>query len=371
MPALPAQARAGVAALPSEQEVPIALLIDASSGQVLFAREPDRRFMPASITKVMTAYVAFELISEGRLSPRQEFTMDAATFRDWQRKGSTLFLGLGSRTSVDTLLHGITTVSANDASIVLAKGASGSVERWVALMNFKARQLGMRDSHFGLPNGWMDDGRTFVSAWDLAMLGRALVTRHNRLYHQYFGHASYSYNGITQPNHDPITGIVAGADGIKTGFTEQAGFGFLGTAMRGDERLVMVVAGVDDGRTRRRAAQEFMEWGFAAFDRRVLLVRNARVGAAAVQGGAEREVSLVTPLPVAALLPRGTNAKFALSLRYVGPVQAPIKAGDEIAELQVLVNGRLSHRVPLVAAADVPRANILQRLRNGLLGLFG
>ena len=368
---MPVGAQAPVAAIPAPHEAPVALLVDASSGQVLFSREAERRFMPASITKVMTAYVAFELIREKRLFPSQTFVMDPEAFRVWHRKGSTMFLGLGEPVSVDNLLHGITTVSANDGSIVLAKGAAGSVERWVALMNLKARQLGMRDSHFGLPNGWMDEGRTYVSARDLALLGRTLVTTDRVLYHRYFGHRFFTYNGITQPNHDPITGVVPGADGIKTGFTEQAGFGFLGTAQRGGQRLVMVVAGVDDGKTRARAARSLMEWGFAAFDRHVLLPGKVRLGEAAVQGGAEDSVPLVTRDAVAALLPRGTSAKFSAVLHYDGPIRAPIRRGEQIAQLEVRINGARSHWLPVVASRDVARANIVQRLRNGLFGLFG
>ncbi len=367
----PAAARDILPAVPTPEEAPIALLVDASSGQVLFARETERRFVPASITKVMTSYVAFELMHEGRIKPDQIFAMDAEAFRNWRRKGSTMFLGLGEPVSVDMLLHGITTVSANDGSIVLAKGVSGSVEGWVALMNVKARQLGMRDSHFGLPNGWMDEGRTYVSARDLALLGRTLVTRHKDLYHRYYGQRTFTFNGITQQNHDPITGVVPGADGIKTGFTEQAGYGFLGTAQRGGERLVMVVAGVDDGRTRRKAAQQFMEWGFAAFDRHVLLPDHARLGVAEVQGGASREVRLTTDEAVSALLPRGESAKFATVLHYAGPIEAPIRKGEQIAQLEVRINGKRSHWLPVVAAETVSRANIFQRLRNGLLGLLG
>ncbi len=367
----PAGAREVLPAIPTPQEAPIALLVDASSGQVLYTREAARRFVPASITKVMTTYVAFEMMRAGRLSPSKQFAMDAAAFRDWHRKGSTMFLGLSEPVSVDTLLHGITTVSANDGAIVLAKGAAGSVEGWVALMNIKARQLGMRDSHFGLPNGWMDEGRTYVSARDLALLGRTLVTRHSQLYHRYYGQRSYSFNGITQQNHDPITGVVPGADGIKTGFTEQAGSGFLGTAQRGGERLVMVVAGVDDGKTRRKAAQEFMEWGFTAFDRHVLLPEHARLGVADVQGGASRQVGLVAADAVSALLPHGTTAKFAAILHYAGPIRAPIRRGEQIAQLEVRIDGKRSHWLPVLAAEAVPRANIFQRLVNGLLGLFG
>ena len=160
---LGAQRPAAVApAIPSEYAAPIAYLLDAGSGQVLYQREIDRRFMPASITKVMTTFLAFEWMEGGRLFPQQVYSVRPETFRKWHRKGSTMFLPADARVTVDDLLHGVTTVSANDGAIVLAEGAAGSVEDWVAAMNAKAREIGMADSHFGNPNGWMDDGKTFV-----------------------------------------------------------------------------------------------------------------------------------------------------------------------------------------------------------------
>ncbi|HCI62017.1 MAG TPA: D-alanyl-D-alanine carboxypeptidase, partial [Erythrobacter sp.] len=213
------------AAIPSEADAPIAYLLDATSGQVLYQREIDRRFMPASITKVMTTFLAFEWIDEGRLLRERIFGVRPETFRQWHRKGSTMFLAEDARVSVDDLLHGVTTVSANDGAVVLAEGAAGSVEDWVAAMNAKAREIGMANSHFGNPNGWMDEGRTFVTARDLGTLAQAMVVRHPTKYRHFVGAQGLEYNGIEQRNHDPITGVVPGADGIKTGYTNQAGFG--------------------------------------------------------------------------------------------------------------------------------------------------
>ena len=155
-----------------EDEVPIVLLVDATSGQVLYERNADRRFAPASITKAMTAFTAFELMEEGRLDPRQTFTVRPETFEEWSRKGSTMYLPHDARVTVDELLLGIMNVSANDGAVVLAEGAAGSLHEWSALMNAKAREIGLRDSHFNTPNGWMDEGKTFVSARDLARLAR-------------------------------------------------------------------------------------------------------------------------------------------------------------------------------------------------------
>lgn len=357
-------------ALPDPQVAPIALMIDLSSGQTLFAREPDRRFMPASITKVMTVFLAFELMSEKRLFPRQVFTMSDQAFKDWHRVGSTMFLGDRQRVTVDELLHGITTVSANDGAIVLAEGAAGSVPKWVAMMNAKAREIGMRDSHFGLPNGWPDGGQTYVTARDLATLAQALLTRHPELYHRYFGQHRLSFNGIEQVNHDPVTGVVPGADGIKTGFTNQAGYGFLGTAQRNGRRLVMVIGASPGGMVRRHAARDFLEWGFQAFDSRRLFTKGTQIGTAEVQDGAARSVELVAPGSIRVALPKESAPRVTLALRYEGPLRAPIAKGEEVAELEIKVDGISDSTVPLVAAQAVPKANLLQRLGNGVAGLF-
>jgi D-alanyl-D-alanine carboxypeptidase (penicillin-binding protein 5/6) len=356
--------------VPPAEEVPIALLVDLSSGQTLFAREADRRFMPASITKVMTVFLAFELIGQKKLSPEATLQMSDRAFADWHRVGSTMFLGLHQRVTVDQLLHGITTVSANDGAIVLAEGVAGSVPNWVAMMNAKARELGMRDSHFGMPNGWMDEGRTYVSARDLATLAEAMIERHPALYAHYFGKHRFAFNGIEQVNHDPATGVVPGADGIKTGFTNQAGYGYLGTAQRDGRRLVMVVAAVSDGRTRRKDARELLEWGFSAFDSRQLFAPGDTIGSASVQDGAERSVPLVAPGPVRFAVPSGTSPKVELAIRYEGPLHAPIARGEQVAELQIKVAGMAVGRVPLAAGAAVEKANLVERLANGVAGLL-
>ncbi|QYJ08549.1 D-alanyl-D-alanine carboxypeptidase [Qipengyuania flava] len=351
--------------VPTAEEAPIAYLLDASSGQVLFAREADRRFMPASITKVMTTFLAFEWMEEGRLFPEQVFGVRPATFAEWNRKGSTMFLPADARVTVDDLLHGITTVSANDGAIVLAEGAAGSLEDWLAAMNAKAREIGMGNSHFGTPNGWMDEGRTFTTAHDLGLLGRALVTRHPSKYRHFVGARAFAYNGIEQRNYDPISGVVPGADGIKTGFTNQAGFGFLGSAARDGRRLVMVVAGSPGQRARDRASRSLIEWGFSAFDSLTLFPADTPIGTARIQGGADARVALVAPRPVSIAIPAGdAQPEISLALRYEGPLRAPVAQGEEVAELVVTIEGMPEHRVPLRAAEAVGEAGVLQRVAN-------
>jgi D-alanyl-D-alanine carboxypeptidase (penicillin-binding protein 5/6) len=359
-----------VPAAPTGRESPIALLVDLQSGQPLHSREADRRFLPASVTKVMTAYVAFELIAAGKLSEDQVFTVRPETAEEWSGLGSTMFLQPNQQVAVFDLLRGITSVSANDGCVALAEGTLGSVEEWVAEMNRTAARLGMDDSHFGTPNGYPDEGRTYVSAGDLVKLADALITRHPKLYGRYFGRPGFTFNGFTQPNHDPITGVVAGADGIKTGHTREAGFTFLGSAERNGRRLAMVIAGIEGGELRNRIARDYIEWGFAAFDNRPIFARNAVIGSARVQNGDARYVDLVATRGVFVSAPKGTDPGVTMKLRYLGPVQAPFKAGDAVAELEISVEGQQTYRIPLAAAEDVGEANLFERLLNGVLGLF-
>jgi serine-type D-Ala-D-Ala carboxypeptidase (penicillin-binding protein 5/6) len=359
-----------VPAAPTAAEAPVALLLDLTSGQVLHARSADRRFVPASVTKVMTLYLAFELIEAGRLDPAQVFMMSPLVAREWRRKGSTMFLDVGERVRVDDLLLGIANVSANDGAAVLAEGQAGSVAAWAAEMNRTARELGMTGSHFGTPNGWPDEGRTFTTANDLALLARAMITRHPDKFGYYIGRAGFDYKGIAQVNHDPMIGRVDGADGIKTGFTNEAGFSYLGTAQRDGQRLVLVLAGVENGRLRGRLARAYAEWGFTAFERRRLFAPGAVIGAARVQDGSARHVDLVARGPVALNLPRSGNAKLTATIRYDGPLRAPLAVGEQVAMLEITAPGMAPASIPLFTTAAVETAGPLDRIVNAVAGVF-
>ncbi|WP_407692150.1 D-alanyl-D-alanine carboxypeptidase family protein [Qipengyuania gaetbuli] len=353
---------------PNANDAPIAFLLDLTSGQVLFAREADRRFMPASITKVMTTFLAFEWMEEGKILPQQVVTVRPELWRKWRGVGSTMFLASGARVTMDDLVHGVTTVSANDGAAVLAEGAAGSVDAWVAAMNAKASEIGMRDSHFGTPNGWMDDGRTFVTARDLSTLAAALIRKHPTKYRHFVGQTEFTYNEITQPNHDPISGKVPGADGIKTGFTNQAGYGFLGSAQRNGRRLVMVVAGAPRARVRDRASRALLEWGFRTFDQQQFFAPGTVLGEADVQGGDSGSVRLVARRGVFLSMPKNHQGKVSMTIRYDGPLRAPVATSEKIAELLVQVEGLPEYSVPLVAEEAVEEAGFFDRVINGVRG---
>jgi serine-type D-Ala-D-Ala carboxypeptidase (penicillin-binding protein 5/6) len=354
--------------VPPPESAPIAILVDLSNGQVLHARNADRRFAPASVTKVMTLYLAFELLDERRLDLDQTMVMSPAIFRDWRRKGSNMWLNLGDQVLVRDLLMGIANVSANDGAAVLAEGHAGSIPAWAAAMNAKASELGMTGSYFSSPNGWPDQGQTFTTANDLVALARAMIERHPTKFSEFIGHPGYVYNGIAQINHDPLTGRFAGSDGIKTGFTNEAGFNYLGTARRGNQRLVMVLAGVPNSQLRAKLANDYMEWGFTGFERRRLFEAGAIIAQARVQNGTARQAALLAKGPVEISLPEGHRAALTARIEYEGPLKAPLAAGEEVAILTITSPGMATARIPLMTQNDVQLAGPFARIGNGLAG---
>ncbi len=358
-------------ALPAEaQALPVYLVVDQQSGLQLAAQLPDLRFVPASVTKVMTAYVAFEQIAAGKLSLDRQFIVSAQTAAEWSGKGTSMNLREGDAVSTEMLLHGIATASANDASVVLAEGFAGIVPAWAALMNVEARRLGMKDSHFAGPNGWPDDGATYVSAADLVKLGDAMTERHPDLYRRFFGQRQMIWNGRTLLSRDPVTGFVPGADGIKTGHTREAGYTFLGSAIRQGRRVFVVIAGATSEEQRAKAGRGLIEWAYAAWESRPLFGKGTLVGSAKVQGGNARTLGLLAPRDFALAVPRGeVSPKVRLRIVYKGPIAAPVAKGAQIAELEIRSGPQAVSRLPLVAAQAVGVAGPLDRLWNGLAGL--
>lgn len=367
---LPLQSAAHSQPPPLPERAPVIMVKDLQSGQTLYAEEADRRFAPASVTKVMTAFIVFEMVDSGELDLQRPVQVSEEIADEWSGKGSSMFLEAGDQVTVEQLLFGLTTVSANDAAIVLATTLAGSVDAWLEKMNATARSLDMRDTHYGTPNGWPDQGGTYSTAADLVKLGTAMVERHPDLYRRFIGNHGYTYKQRTQANHDPITGRVEGADGIKTGYTREAGYTFLGSAQRDGRRLMLVIAGADTPRDRNTAAIDFMEWGFDDFENRPVFSPGELVARASVQGGAGTMVDLKTEDGVFAAIPAGTDPDVTLELRYTGPIKAPVAMGAEVAHLRISVAGQPSYEVPLLAAEDVPEANAWQRLINGFFGLF-
>lgn len=359
---------------------PVAFMEDLSSGAILYQKDADRRMPPASMAKMMTVYVAFDLIKRGELKLDQQFEVRPETWRKWHgpAAGSTMFLSSGEKVSVANLLYGIVTLSGNDACVVLAEGISGTEDAFVQRMNEAAKRIGLSNSHFGTSNGWPDNGVTYVTARDLAKLAAATITDHYKLYKQFYSRPDFTWGktlgsgtAITQANRDPLLGRVAGADGLKTGHTEEAGYGFTGSAEQNGRRLVMVVAGLTGFNQRISESVRFMDWGFRAWQAKPVVKQGRKVGDAAVQLGSSSSVGLVAPRDLKVALPAGAVPVLSAKIVYQGPVKAPIKAGDHIADLVVTSPGLPDQTLPLAAEKDVGQAGFFGRAWAGLTGLFG
>ncbi|MET0240269.1 MAG: D-alanyl-D-alanine carboxypeptidase family protein [Sphingobium sp.] len=358
---------------------PVAYMIDLSSGRVLYARDADRPIPPASMAKMMTAHVAFRLIQQKRLKLDQTFTVRPETWKRWHgpAAGSTMFLSVNEQVTVENLLHGIVTLSGNDACVVLAEGIAGTEEAFVQMMNEEAKRMGLKNSRFGNSNGWPDKGLTQVTARDLATIAKATVEETPDLYKRFYATRSFTWGrtmggaDITQGNRNPILGKIAGADGLKTGHTEEAGFGFTGSAEQNGRRLVMVVAGLDSFNGRIAESVRFMDWGFKAWRAVPLFKKGAEVETAEVQGGSDPTVKLIAPKNMAMTLPMSASNDMKVSVVYDGPLKAPIAKGQQVAQLVVRSSEGDTLNMPLVAGEAVEEAGFFGRIWNGLRSLFG
>jgi D-alanyl-D-alanine carboxypeptidase (penicillin-binding protein 5/6) len=358
-----------------------AYLIDVSSGAVLYEKNADARMPPASMAKMMTVEVAFELIDKKQLPLNKMCTVRPETWQKWHgpAAGSTMFLSANEQVSVENLLHGIVTLSGNDASVVLAECIAGTEQAFTDQMNALAKRIGLTNSHFGTANGWPDNGVTYVSARDLATLARSEIENHYALYKKFYSQPSFTWGktlgsnqDITQQNRNPILGHVPGADGLKTGHTDEAGYGFTGSADQNGRRLIEVVAGLDSWNARVQESTRLIQWGFAAWQAKQLFTQGAKVGAAKVQLGSSADVPLIAPRNLAVTVPAGlSSGARSMKIRYQGPLVAPIAKGQEVAQLVITTGDTPPQIVPLVAGEDVGRAGFFGRIWLGLKSLFG
>jgi len=345
---------------------PVAYMVDMESGAVLIDKDSRRSIPPASMAKMMTAYVTFDLIASGKLRPDTRFTVSAETWKAWNNTGSTMFLKPGEKVRVADLLHGVVTLSGNDASIVLAEGIAGSEAEFVKKMNEAARRLGMKDTYFGTANGWPDNGRTRSSAHDLTVLGVRTIQDFPSLYSQYYGRSSFRWNNITQTNRNPLLGKVDGADGIKTGHTNEAGYCFTGTAEQKGRRLMLVVAGLPSTNARAAESVAMLEWGFAAWRAHSLFAKDEIVARIPVQLGIDSKIAVVAPRKLAVTLPAKAAPRYTLSVRFAGPIKAPVRKGAEVAKLVAKFEDGSEQIMPLVAETSVAQAGYWGRVWNGL-----
>jgi D-alanyl-D-alanine carboxypeptidase (penicillin-binding protein 5/6) len=371
---------AAAAAPPFDTAAPVAYMIDLSSGATLYSKDADRRIPPASMAKMMTTHLAFHMIKRGEVKLNQMCQVRPETWRQWHgpQAGSTMFLSPNEQVSVENLLHGIVTLSGNDASVVLAECIAGTEPAFAALMNAEAKRLGMTNSRFGNSNGWPDNGFTFTTARDLGKLAAATIQETPELYKEFYQKESFTWGKtlgggqpITQGNRNPLLGKVQGADGLKTGHTQEAGYGFTGSAEQNGRRLIMVVAGLGSFNQRIEESVKFMDWGFRSWKSQPLFAKGKRVGEAQVQLGSENKVGLVAPRDLAVTLPAGlASGNMRVKIVYDGPIKAPIKQGQHVANLVVQTGDTAPQTMPLIAAEAVEEAGFFGRLWAGIASLF-
>jgi D-alanyl-D-alanine carboxypeptidase (penicillin-binding protein 5/6) len=356
---------------------PYAYMKDLSSGTVLYAKDDDTRMPPASMAKMMSTYVAFQMIKRGEATLDQKILVRPETWKAWHSQGSTMFLSANEQVSVENLLHGIVTLSGNDACVVLAEGLGGTEENYVALMNQAAKKIGVRNSHFANTNGWPNP-KQYVTARDLAIIAEATIRDYPDLYKKFYSKNSFTWGqtlgkgeAITQSNRNPLLGKISGADGLKTGHTEETGYGFTGSAIQNGRRIVMVVAGLSSFNERIAASVDFMNWGFNAWTGIPVLRANQVAGKAKVSGGVETEVAMVAPRDLYVTVPRGSGGDRKTRVVATQTLTAPVAKGQKVGELVVSVPGRADTRLPLVAGAAVAEAGPVLAAWNWLKSLVG
>ena len=351
-----------------------AMLIEAGSGSVLFEKAADDLIPPASLSKLMTQEVVFNLIKQGRLKATDEFIVSTNA---WRRGGapshtSSMFIPIHSKVSVDDLLHGAIIQSANDACIALAEGISGSESSFAELMTKRARELGLTKSTFGNSTG-LPDPRQLMTARELAKLARHIIENYPD-YYKYYSEREFTWNKIRQFNRNPLLTMNIGADGLKTGFTKEAGYGLVGSAVQNGLRLIVVVNGLRSEKERADEAKKMLEWGFHNFQSGLLFAEDQEIAQAKLYGGTKGHVPLTARKEVRLMVPRGSRDKIIARVVYSGPVPAPVQQGQKIGTLKVWRGEFVVLEVPLEAAESVATGSMPRRAFDAatelVLGLF-
>jgi D-alanyl-D-alanine carboxypeptidase (penicillin-binding protein 5/6) len=327
-----------------------AFVIDLSTNSILLNKNADTRMPPASMSKLMTAYLIFERLKSGALNPDDRFTVSR---KAWAKGGSKMFLRQGQRVSLESLIRGIVIQSGNDACIVLAEGLAGSEEAFAEIMNAKAKELGLKDSHFTNATGWPHPDH-YMTARDLATLAQRIIEDFPEYYH-FYSQKSFRFNKINQKNRNPILGEVEGADGLKTGYTDGSGYGLVGSATRGGRRLIMVINGLETSRARSVEAQRMMNWAFNAFETYKLLHAGETVETAELWLGQAETAALIVNQDLTVTLPRASRVALKVAVSYPGPVPAPVYKGEELGRLIVTAPGVDPIERPLYVGETVDR----------------
>src|SRR3982074_59905 len=356
-------------------DAPTAILIEATSGSVLFEKNADELRAPSSMMKLMTAEVVFNAIKNGDVKLNDEYRISENAWRKGGAPsgGSTMFAAINSKVPVSDLLHGAIIQSGNDACIALAEGMAGNERSFAAdMMTKRARELGLTQSTFGNSNGLPDPGNK-MTVRELAKLARYIIQTYPEFY-KLFGEREFTWNKIRQPNRNPLLLSLEGADGLKTGYTKEGGYGMGGSAVQNGLRLIVVVNGLEDPDDRALEAKKMLEWGFRNFEARTLFAAQQPVGYAKVFGGESRSVKLASPTPIKGLVQKNGADKLIARVIYSGTVRAPIEAGQPVGVVRVWRGANVAMEAPVFAAEPVGKGTAMRPGAEGaselVIGMF-
>ncbi len=334
------------------------LLIEMSSGQELAAQAPDERLEPASLTKLMTAYLSFAALKQGTIKLDQSVLISR---KAWKTGGSRMFIQVGTEVKVDDLLKGMIVQSGNDACVALSEAIAGDEENFAQMMNREAQRLGMKGSHFRNSNG-LPDPEHYTTARDLAILAGALIRDFPEEYAKYYSMKEFRYNNITQPNRNRLLWIDPTVDGLKTGYTEAAGYCLVSSAKRGPRRLLSVVLGAASSNARVQESLKLLNYGFQFYDGVQLYAKNDPVSSLKVWKGKEATVKIGFSEDLVIVVPKGFGPKIKTELISQQPLMAPVALGQTLATLKVSLDGKHYGDYPVLALEAVPTAGIVGRM---------
>jgi D-alanyl-D-alanine carboxypeptidase (penicillin-binding protein 5/6) len=338
-----------------------AILVDADTGTVLYEKEADQPYPPASLAKLMTMEVVFHALKTGHVKLSDTFFVSENAWKNGGASsgGSTMFAQLKSEIALSDLIQAVIVQSANDGCIIIAEGMAGSEIAFAGLMNERARAIGLQNSNFTNSTG-LPDPLQYVTARDLAKLARHIIHEYPEFFPIY-SQASFTWNKITQNNRNPLLAMGIGADGMKTGYTEESGYSIVGTVKRNDQRLVAVLLGMKTMNERAEESRKMLDWGSRAFQKLQLYAAGEVIGEASVYGGEKSGVGVAGKDPVRIYLPIGFRDKLRAQISYTGPLIPPVEEGAQVATLKVWIGDKLSQETPLYAIESVPRGGLQRR----------
>jgi len=347
-----------------------ALLLDANTGTVLFSKDADKQIPPASLAKLMTMEVVFNALKSGRLTMDDEFLVSENAWRTGGAVsgGSTMFAELNSSIRLEDLIKGVIVQSANDGCIIIAEGMAGSEENFARLMTDRGRKIGLENSVFRNSTGLPDPGQK-VTMRDLARLALHIQTEYPD-YYRFYAEREFTWNNILQRNRNPLLAMNIGADGLKTGFTEESGYAIVGSVKRDGRRLIVAMSGLPDERARAEEARKMLDWGVRAFETYEIFKKDEIIGNVRLYGGEQMTMPVTVKEDLEILLPITDRDRMKARVVYTGPVMAPVVKGAEVATLKIWIGDDLSQETPLYAAQDIAKGPIHRQAFDALTELL-